>query len=350
MCNKLSSVSNMNKSELGNSNTKMKRKYRSRCVQYICLTICVIGMLYIKLRNEYEIHTASGMQNNNVYLRNLSELQKGNEHPSLRHINSPDNSKKNKVKNKGTDNNDKRKLGNNKGKQNDINKRKTNNVPTTVINRPLRAYYNNSCLRFTKQEMKHIIDSLQRIPPRKDLENIWNHALKTANNGTKKLGNQLKEYENEYGPCYEERPNSRGSYKRVLIKQPDEFNKRLQIHQNDYSDMFYELIYGKHTLDDIKNYIYSFLEDFENLTNLLFNKYKIKFEEKNMEIPKLETIYDTKEGDDKQEGKKEEVKEGGEEEEAKEGGEEEEAKEGGEEEEAKEGGEEEEAKEGGEKE
>ncbi|CDO62675.1 Plasmodium exported protein (PHISTa), unknown function [Plasmodium reichenowi] len=361
MCNKLSSGSNMNKSELGDSCTKMKRKYRSSYVQYICLTICVIGMLYIKLRNEYEIHTASGTQNNNVYLRNLSELQKGNHYCSLRNTNSPDNSKKNKVKNNLTDNNDKRKLGNNKdkrnnndnnnnkGKQNSINKRKTENIPITMHDKILSLTYNDLSRKYTKEQMKNIIDALQNIPPRRGLENIWNHTLKTANIGRKKLGNELKAYEKKYGECYEYRPNSRGYYKPVLIKQPDEFNERLKIHAHDYTIMFYELIDGDHTLDDLKNYLNSFLEGFENLMNLLFNKYKIKFQQKNMEIPTLDTIYDTKNEDDKEEGKKEDDKEEGENEDDKEEGENEDDKEEGKKEDDKEEGKKEEVKKGGKK-
>ncbi|SOV84371.1 Plasmodium exported protein (PHISTa), unknown, putative [Plasmodium sp.] len=319
MYSKLSRSNNMNNSEFGNSNTKMKRKYSSSYVKYICLTICVLGTLYIKLRNEYEIDPASCIQKNNVYFRNLSELQNGN-HPSSGHTSSRDNSKKDKVKNNETDNNDKRKVdnnqdnqekndnNNNKEKQKDMNKGTTEDTETEKSNKKSSLDYNNLKKKFTKEQMKNIIDSLEQIPPKNDLENIWKHALKTANSGTDKIGNELMEFEKKYGNCSDVSRTSRGSFKEVLIKQPDEFNERLKIHENDYTTKFQELINREHTLDELKDYVHSFLEGFENLINLLFYKYKIMFEQKNMEIPIEGTMYDTNKEDIKEEDEQEDMK------------------------------------------
>ncbi|ETW44915.1 hypothetical protein PFNF135_00690 [Plasmodium falciparum NF135/5.C10] len=357
MCNKLSRGSNMNKSELGDRSTKMKGKICSSYVKYICLTICVIGMLCIKLRDKYEGYAASGIQNNNVYLRNLSELQKGNQ-PCLRHTNRTDNSKMNKVKNNNqTENNDnKKKLGNkednqgknknnnNKEKQNDINKRGTQNTETKKSNKKLSQDYNDVNKKFTKEQMKNLVNSLDEIPPRNDMEKIWNHAVKTANSGTSRIKKKLKEYEQKYGRCYEERPNRFGSYEQVLIRQPHEFNERLKVHENDYTVFFYELLDKDPTLDEIKNYITSFLEGFQNLIDFLFNKYKIIFLQTTTEIPIEGTIYDTSKKDmKKNKNKKQNIKQGGKKEEVKQGGKKE-VKQGGKKEEVKQGGKKEEVK------
>ncbi|SOS76663.1 Plasmodium exported protein (PHISTa), unknown function [Plasmodium sp. gorilla clade G1] len=342
MCNKLSGGTNMNRSELGDRSTKMKGKICSSYVKYICLTICVIGMLYIKLRNKYEGYAASGIQNNNVYLRNLSELQKGNQ-PSLRHTNKTDNSK-NKVKNNNqTENNDKENLGNkednqeknknnnNKEKQNDINKRETQNTGTKKSNKKICWNYHVLDKKYTEEEIKDMLNTLDEVPSANDMVNIWLHVLKTARSGKNQIRNKLMQYEKKYGECYEERPNRFGSYENVLIKQPNEFNERLKVHENDYTVMFYELIDKNPTLDDIKNYIHSFFEGFKTLVDLLFNKYKIKFQQKKMKIPIKGTIYDTRKEDmKKRKHKKQDIEEEGEKEDIEEEGEKEDIEEEGE--------------------
>ncbi|SOV11130.1 Plasmodium exported protein (PHISTa), unknown function [Plasmodium sp. gorilla clade G2] len=301
--------SNMNNSKLEDSSKKMKKMYCSSYIKYICLTICVIGMLYIKYTNKYGIHSSSDIQIHNVFLRILSESQEES-HPSMRNTNSKENSKKSKVKNnKNTDNDDKKKLDNNQDKEEKKkknNKSKTENTETTKNNKKSNLDYNNLNNRFTKEEMKNLIDSLNEIPPKQDEENIWKHALKTANSGTDKIANELMKLEKKHGKCSEERPNNSGRYEPVLIKQPDEFNERLKIHENDYTSKFNDLINREHTLDELKNFIGSFLEGFERLIEFLFHKYKIKFEQKDMKIPIVDTIYDRSKKDKNQKkGKKE---------------------------------------------
>ncbi|SOV20996.1 Plasmodium exported protein (PHISTa), unknown function [Plasmodium sp. DRC-Itaito] len=108
--------------------------------------------------------------------------------------------------------------------------------------------------------MKNLIDSLDEIPPKQDEENI-------------------------YGNMH---------LKQII---------RLKIHENDYTTKFNELINREHTLDELKNYIGSFLEGFQRLIDFLFHKYKIKFEQKNVEIPIVDTVYNRTKKDKNQKKK-----------------------------------------------
>ncbi|SOV84267.1 Plasmodium exported protein (PHISTa), unknown, putative [Plasmodium sp.] len=100
------------------------------------------------------------------------------------------------------------------------------NSPVCNIN------YNDMSRKLTEKELHDVLNSLETCPPKEDLKNIWNHTIGVAKEGL------------------------------------DDIQKLL------YTKDFFSLINGKHTIDDILKFIYSFLEHFETLKKELYKKYQ----------------------------------------------------------------------------
>ncbi|SOV24066.1 Plasmodium exported protein (PHISTa-like), putative [Plasmodium sp. DRC-Itaito] len=96
--------------------------------------------------------------------------------------------------------------------------------------------------KLTKKELFDILNSLDECPPKNDLINILYHTLLE-----------------DTSICTE----THFAFYRTVSKEIIE-----------YSNKYFILISGDHTLEDIIDFIYSFLENFKTLKKELYKKHK----------------------------------------------------------------------------
>ncbi|CZT62766.1 hypothetical protein CYL21_1528 [Plasmodium falciparum NF54] len=227
---------------------RMKCGITCRSFIFMSLSLCVISLFYISLLNIHEGNIVPSTKNIEIISRNLCEIENGN------------NEKRQNIMNR-------------LDQTNESSKNSNNNKQITLENKP----YNDMSKNLTEKELYDILNSLEECPPKEDLINIWHHALR-AGKGFDNVVNELKALiqkylDNDfYNTCCCTKKEL--VYRSIWEKNCFEFYTDVAYELVKYSNGFFELINGKHTLDDILEYIYSFLEQFKILKKELYEKYK----------------------------------------------------------------------------
>ncbi|SOV79098.1 Plasmodium exported protein (PHISTa), unknown, putative [Plasmodium sp. gorilla clade G3] len=139
--------------------------------------------------------------------------------------------------------------------------------------------YNDLSKQLTLEELHNILDNLKDHPSKENLRNIWTHTLGVAKEGVDNILKVLKEsiqkhldndiyvdYDNFYGVCF--------LYHNIWKENLNRFYLKVVTEELEYTNKFFSLINGEHTLDDILKFIYSFLEYFKALKNELHEKHQ----------------------------------------------------------------------------
>ncbi|SCQ12884.1 Plasmodium exported protein (PHISTa), unknown, putative [Plasmodium gaboni] len=266
---------------LYSDNKNQKRTLRYISFKLICLSLYIIGFYYVFLNTSLENKGLQIVKNGNVYERNLSEAQK--------------------------ESNGSQKKRNLKLKNEDVNKTKdnTNNIKSNEQNIQERIYsinhddennhvenksnssinninYNDMSKNLTEKELYDVLNSLKECPPKEDLRNIWTHTLGIAKEGLDNIYQQLKASIQKYLDndisvfSYVGLHMLFNSYvyKDIWNRNMSRFYKTLVTEELEYNNKFFSLINGKHTLDDILKFIYSFLEHFKTLKKQLHKQHQ----------------------------------------------------------------------------
>ncbi|SOV13762.1 Plasmodium exported protein (PHIST), unknown function [Plasmodium sp. DRC-Itaito] len=262
----------------------------------LCLTLCLIAALYVQFRNKYGENNTSVLQMNKISSRNLSDVQVEN-FPSLNH--GEKTYEKNDEKDESNNNNsninkqpseDDEELSQNNNNDNK-NNNSTNNVNNNIgnvsndsgnvlskkIKRKTYLNYNDLTKQLTKEELFYVLNSLKKVPGRRNLNNIWRHADGLISDILNEKLNDLNVYIQEYKKKYEtlhDEQSYRISKSGLMEKFLDEFDERIMEQKMTYSSNFKLLIIKCESIDEIKNFIHTFIDDLEKLINYIHGSYK----------------------------------------------------------------------------
>ncbi|SOV73818.1 Plasmodium exported protein (PHISTa), unknown, putative [Plasmodium sp. gorilla clade G3] len=242
--------------------------------KFLCLSLYMIGLYYVFLTNLYEYNSLEQIKGCNDCLRNLSEVKTPKEKKLKKGFfkNEKKSKNENKVNNKDTNkqNSDESKSccsGNSAFNQME----NENKDPTNYIN------YNDMSMQLTKEQLYDVLNSLTKVPPKENLIHLWSQTLGVNKEGLDVLLKDLLTYipENTINDRinvvkYKESPDP---YARMWFNFMGEFG-RATLNENDFTRTFYDLIKGKPSIDDIRNYIFSFLEEFQHEYNEIYEKCK----------------------------------------------------------------------------
>ncbi|SOV80963.1 Plasmodium exported protein (PHISTa), unknown function [Plasmodium reichenowi] len=246
------------------------------------LTWYFIGIFYISLKYTYQNKAEEKIQYDCIYSRNLCEIKKGVFESFRNKI------CKYKLWNKKDDLNKKKKNykeNNEDSKEKNISKNKDscNNVTDTNSMKKedsIKVYNNNfTSKQLTKEELYDLLYTLVEVPEREILLLLWNQTLGLYN---EQLEDLLKEIYNCLpNRIYRNQKNSKGRTFCKLIsrkKMFDEFvincREELAIKKVELTKGYYDLLNKKKKMDDIRNFIFSCIEQYEKLINDFCNKYK----------------------------------------------------------------------------
>ncbi|CDO61971.1 Plasmodium exported protein (PHISTa), unknown function, partial [Plasmodium reichenowi] len=163
------------------------------------------------------------------------------------------------------------------------NKENESNISTCDIN------YNDISKNLTETELREVLSSFKECPPKEDLRNIWNHTIGIAKGGLVDVLNMLKgliqkHLDNDVNIEDFTDEHNDFLYARIWNECISRFYETIVTEEREYSKKFFSLINGKHTLDDILNFIYSFLEHIEILKNELHGKHQKELSQKISQI------------------------------------------------------------------
>ncbi|SPJ11714.1 Plasmodium exported protein (PHISTa), unknown function [Plasmodium sp. DRC-Itaito] len=256
-----------------------------RSFRFVSLAAYIIGTLYLSLINSYECNTSEIIRFDNVISRKLAEVCTYN-YVSLGNE---------KLKNSYEENTEITKSC----CSNDIN---TNNEKSENNESETSQHKVDISKQLTREELHDIINSLAEIPSSDFLLNLWQQTLRVSKEGLQPLRDALGEYKEKYGEGYDDKPRKIRKPKKTNYHK--EFDQRLSIHEDDYTNKFKTLIQGTLTVEELRTFILLFIGFFHNLIDYLFHRYKIKYMQVGMAIPTKGTIHETP--DEKRERQKEE--------------------------------------------
>ncbi|CZT99684.1 hypothetical protein PFAG_04210 [Plasmodium falciparum Santa Lucia] len=249
------------------------------------LTWYFIGIFYISLKCTYQNKGEEKIQYDCIYSRNLCEIKKGGFESFLNKIckyklwNKKDDLNKKKIKKK------KNKENNEDSKEQNINKNKDSCNNVTDANSmkkedSIKVHNNNFISKqLTKEELYDLLYTLVEVPERKILLLLWNQTIGLYN---EQLEDLLKEIYNFLpNRVYRNQKNSEGrSFYKIISREKifDECvtncREELAIKKVELTKGYYDLLNTKKKMDDIRNFIFSCIEQFEKLINNFCNKYK----------------------------------------------------------------------------
>ncbi|SOV20439.1 Plasmodium exported protein (PHISTa), unknown function [Plasmodium sp. gorilla clade G2] len=255
--------------------------------KFLCFSLYIIGFYYAFLNNSLENSSLEIAKNCNLYKRNLGEAQTKNKGPKWKRYlkyKKEDLSKTkyntNNIKSNEQSVQENKYCTNNEIKNNNVENK--SNISISNIN------YNDLSKNLTEKELCDVLNSLKECPPKEDLRNIWNHTVGVAKEGLDDIQKELKASIQKYldNDIYvqNERNNSKTYvYGNIWDQNISIFYKTLGTEEILYAKNFFSLINGKHTLDDILKFLYSFIEHFKTLKKQL-HQYHQKEILKDMEL------------------------------------------------------------------
>ncbi|KOB63025.1 hypothetical protein PFHG_04746 [Plasmodium falciparum HB3] len=238
------------------------------------MNTCSFRRIFLNLLSIVGILLLVGL--NNIIICDKSETVDGEVYPIYRRNLSELKSIKNRGLRIGCDSKD-------GGKYNDdTTKEKSNNIN-----------YNDLSKQLTLEELRHVLDNFKKSPSNQDLYNIWNHALGIAKEGFNNMVKELELYIRDYLNKYEYQSYHHMKDGNVCIgtkyptwyKSMNDIGEALSSTDRDHTRGFYGLVKDKASIDEIKNFIYSYIEHYDTLKNELYNEHKKRFTER-MNNPK----------------------------------------------------------------
>ncbi|SPJ10026.1 Plasmodium exported protein (PHIST), unknown function [Plasmodium sp. DRC-Itaito] len=295
-------LSNREKNNTININKVYKKKTLWNCLgsfRNICLTLCVIIALCIQFKNKYGGNSSFVIQLDKISSRILSDVHV-EIFPSLNHGDKTYKNNDEKDESNNNDSNinklpyedDEEPSQNNNNKKNDNSNNNVNNNISNVsndsgneINKKIKKKtylnYNNITKKLTKEELYYVLNSLKKVPARRKLNNIWKRALGIISDLLNEKLTDLNVYIQEYKKKYESERHEQSyriSKSGLMEKYLDEFDERIMEQKITYSSNFKLLIHKSPSLDEIKNYIHTFIDDLEKLINYIYDSYKNIFQ------------------------------------------------------------------------
>ncbi|EUR72724.1 hypothetical protein PFBG_02299 [Plasmodium falciparum 7G8] len=307
-------LSNTEQNNIININNGYKKKTSWNCLgsfRNICLTLCVITALYIQFKNKYGENSSCVVQLDKISSRNLSDVQVEN-FPSLNHGDKTykkndekdeSNNENSNINKQADEDNEEVSQNNNNSNNNSKNNNSNNNVNNNISNvsndsgnvvgkkikKKTNLNYNDMTKQLTKEELFYVLDSLKKVPGRRNLNNIWKHALGVISDILDEKLIDLNVYIQKYKKKYESKRDEQSyriSKSGLMEKYLDEFDERIMEQRMTYSSNFKHLIHKSPSLDDIKNFIHTFIDDLEKLINYMYGSYKHIFQLVNEEPSK----------------------------------------------------------------
>ncbi|SOV11131.1 Plasmodium exported protein (PHISTa), unknown function [Plasmodium sp. gorilla clade G2] len=211
-----------------------KNKIFSKKLNYLfCIVVPIVLILIINIVDGIKHHDISGRIENIIHSRHLSEL-KNDKYGGLR---------------------------------------KTNNTKTKHLD------YNNISYQLTKEELYEVLKDMKELPPKNELMNLWHQSLNVG----KHMTDMVKELKSIIQPCldkYESKniPTFHIYYYATWYMCLTNIGENLLNIELRYTNEFNNLLNREHTLDDIKNHIYSCILAFEEVKQKLYNEYEKKFQ------------------------------------------------------------------------
>ncbi|SOV20584.1 Plasmodium exported protein (PHISTa), unknown, putative [Plasmodium sp. DRC-Itaito] len=262
---------------LNNENESQKGTLRYISFKFVCLSLYVIGFYYVFLNTSLEKKGLQIVNICNVYERNLSEAQTKNKGPKWKKYLKLKNEDVNKTKSNGNIKSNEEKVEENKDCTN--NDMKNNHVENKSNSSMNNINYNDMSKNLTEKELYDVLNSLKECPPKEDLRNLWTHTRGIAKEGVEDIVKELKVLIQKYldNDIYEGgfyMTNMSYVYESIWDKNMSRFYKTLVTEEILSTNNFFSLINGKHTLDDILKFIYSYLEHFKTLKKELHQKHQ----------------------------------------------------------------------------
>ncbi|SCQ12681.1 Plasmodium exported protein (PHIST), unknown, putative [Plasmodium sp.] len=259
-----------------NENNKGKLHYIS--FKFLCLSLYIIGFYCIFLNISLENKSLEIVKISNLYERNLGEAEKNNK--SSKRKSNLKNKKEDVSKTKSKENNTKSNEPKVEDKKystgNDHENTKVENKSNSSV---CNINYNDTSKNLTEKELLELLSCLEECPSKNDLRNIWNHTIGVAKEGLEDIQKELKAsiqkyLDNDFLENVDHSGHKEFVYNYAL---EGHFLKILQAigsEETEYTKHFFTLINNKHILDDILNYIYSFLQHIETLKKELYKKHQ----------------------------------------------------------------------------
>ncbi|SOV20269.1 Plasmodium exported protein (PHIST), unknown, putative [Plasmodium gaboni] len=263
---------------LYSENESQKGTLRSISFKFICLSLYVIGFYYVFINTSLENKGLQIVNISNVYERNLGEAQTKNNGPKWKKYLKLKNEDVNETKSNGNIKSNEQKVEGNK--HNSINHDNENNHVENKSNSSMNNInYNDLSKNLTEKELFDVLNSLKECPSKEDLRNIWNHTIGVAKEGVEDIVKELKAsiqkyLDNDFYVVIINDIFKSYVYESILDQNMSIFYKTLATEEVKYTKNFYNLINGKHTIDDILKFIYSFLEHFKTLKKELHQKHQ----------------------------------------------------------------------------
>ncbi|SOS78613.1 Plasmodium exported protein (PHISTa-like), putative [Plasmodium sp. gorilla clade G1] len=266
---------NFNVFPLYHSDKNKKGKLFYISSKFLCLCLYFIGFYYVLLSNSLENSSLEVVKNCNIYKRNLVQVEKSNKGPK----------RKKNLKNKKDD------IDQTKANVNDLicnepnveknkdsinNDLEKSNIENESNNSISNINYNDISKQLTRQELFDVLDSFKECPPRQDLLNLWGHALGVNKEGLNVLLKKLLKHfpKNSIDHTFSIDEDSDESYTTIWFSCVHEFGKQTSISEIKFTNKFHELINNKSSIVDIRNFIFSCLEEFEQMYKEIYKEYE----------------------------------------------------------------------------
>ncbi|SPJ10434.1 Plasmodium exported protein (PHISTa), unknown function [Plasmodium sp. DRC-Itaito] len=251
--NKDKNIYSFNSNKMNNKSNKFYSSFH-----FLCLVVFIISLFFIALTNIYENNTSLSIKHDKLFMRTLSEIEKENYtsiENTIKETKLNDESNKSSIKNK---------------------------VDFKTID------MNDFSRQLTKDELYDVLNSLEEIPPKRVLINLWYQSLNIAKD-MKELMKELKGYVDEY--LNKNNPydcdNFINDNNSIWIDCLNDIVETLSSEEMKYIEKFHNLLDNDVTVNDIVYFIYKCINYFDELKKKLFYKYKQDFEEKIMNSQKL---------------------------------------------------------------
>ncbi|SCQ12617.1 Plasmodium exported protein (PHISTa), unknown, putative [Plasmodium gaboni] len=260
------------------SHANLKGTLRYTSFKFLCLSVYMIGFYYIFLNNSLENENLEIVNISNVYERNLGETEKESNGSQWKRNLKLKNEDVNKTKH-NTSNMKCNEQKVEENKHNSINHDDENNHVENKSNSSTNNInYNDMSKKLTEKELLDVLNSFEECPPTKDLGNIWNHAVHVVKEGLDDIKKDLKESIKNY--LDNDFSDTTSCIKKKLVyatiweENIAKFNRTVEREQEKYTNDFFNLIKDESTLDDIRKFIYSFIEFFKILKEELYQDHQ----------------------------------------------------------------------------
>ncbi|ETW47899.1 hypothetical protein PFMALIP_04087 [Plasmodium falciparum MaliPS096_E11] len=251
-----------------------KGKFHFVPFKFLFLSLYMFGVYYVFLNTSLENSSIECFKIINIHERNLGEKEK-NSNSSQRKKNL--NHKKEDVnKTKHNTNeiiyNEEKLDENNFSVNNYVENEKTKIENSNSIN---NINYNDISKQLTRQELFDVLNSFNECPPKEDLLNLWRHTLGLNKERLNALLNELFNVFPKNSIEFSFVPSKCGntfSYTTIWFRCISECGAETSINETRFTKEFYELINNKPSIDDIRDFIFSCLEQFEQMYKDLYKE------------------------------------------------------------------------------